>query len=121
MNCVYFACSRCRSYIDAGYRWAYWTLEEPGVVKQPEIVHVDRVFSTAGYWDVDESSDSARLRDGVLPKVRTFLHEHREHSVRYVDEMWIYDREEKGEEWVEVITWHKNAEISPADGEDASV
>lgn len=91
------------------------------MVQQPEIVDVDRVFSAACYWDVDESSESAWLRERVLPKVRTFLQEHGEHSVLYVDEVWIYEREEKGEKWLEVATGYKNDEASYSDGDDAPV
>lgn len=112
MNCVYFACPRCRSYLDAGYRWAYWNLEEPGIVNQPEAVEIDRVFSTGGYWETDDVPTSNWLREGVLPKVRAFLQEHREHSVLYVDEDWIYHREDIGESWREVETWHKIAKPS---------
>lgn len=86
MNCVYFACPHCQSYVDAGYRWAYWTLEAPGIVGQKEIVEPSLVLSTGSYWDVDDSPASAWLREGVLPKVRVFLHEHRDHPVCYVDE-----------------------------------
>lgn len=110
MNCVYFACPRCRSYIDAGYRWAYWALEEPGVVKETENVQVDRVFAASDYWNIDDSSQSAWLRDGVLPKVRKFLLEHHAHTILYVNEFWIYAKEESGEAWAEVETWCKNAE-----------
>jgi hypothetical protein len=107
MNCVYFACPQCQSYIDAGYRWAYWTLEEPGIVQQPELVPVERILSATEYWGIDDSPESAWLREKVLPKVRSFLLEHQQHETVYVDEQWIYGREEEGQEWSEVETWCK--------------
>jgi hypothetical protein len=110
MNCVYFACPRCRSYIDAGYRWAYWTPEEPGIVRKTESVLVDRVLSATEYWSPDDSRESAWLREKVLPKVRPFLLDHQGHGLIYVEEGWVYDREEDGEEWSEVETWQKKAE-----------
>jgi hypothetical protein len=75
---------------------------------------VDGVFSTTGYWDVDDSPESAWLREGVLPKVWVFLHEQSEDQVRYVEGEWIYDKEESGESWLEVQAWHKNAEPGAA-------
>jgi len=86
MNTPYFACPNCRVYIESGYRWAYWTLEEPGIVQQPETVLVDRVLSATKYWNIDGSPESAWLREKVLPKVRVFLQNHRDHAVAYVDE-----------------------------------
>jgi hypothetical protein len=105
MNCVYFACSCCHKYIDAGYRWAYWKLEEPAIVQQPEVVILHRVLSAKEYWEIDNTPQSAWLREGVLPKVRIFLLEHQDHSIAYVDEMWIDSREEKGETWSEIETY----------------
>ncbi|WP_442483562.1 hypothetical protein [Aeoliella sp. SH292] len=110
MNCVYFACPQCHRYLDAGYRWAYWELEKPGVVLQGEPVNIDRVLATPGYWNVDDSLKSAWLRECVLPKVRNFLREHRDHSIRYVDEEWIYDQKELADSWREIQTWRKNSE-----------
>ena len=71
---------------------------------------MDRVLSAADYWNIDDSPESDWLRVGVLPKVRVFLEEHREHAIRYVDEEWIYGREESGDSWLEVETWCKNAQ-----------
>lgn len=110
MNCIYFVCPRCHSYIDAGYRWAYWELEAPGVVDRTEEVDVERVFATNGYWDIDDSLQSAWLRECVLPRVRVFLQEHRDHHVRYADEEWIYDQQELDESWQEILTWRKDFE-----------
>jgi hypothetical protein len=65
-------------------------------------VEADRVFSTTGYVNIDDSPESAWLREGVLPRVRVFLHEHIEHQVRYVEGEWNYNKEESGESWLEV-------------------
>ncbi len=32
MNDVYLACRDCQDFVDVGYRWAYCTLEESGIV-----------------------------------------------------------------------------------------
>ncbi len=45
MNNVYFACTECKTYVDAGYRWAYWQLEKPKTVIQGAVVEVDRLLS----------------------------------------------------------------------------
>jgi hypothetical protein len=59
MNCRYFACADCKQYIDAGYRWAYWLLEHPGIVRLGEPVSASAVLATADYWTPppDEQSD----------------------------------------------------------------
>ena len=80
MNNVYFACSQCRVYVDAGYRHAYWTLEEPGIVDRSRVVDAAAVLGAGEYWDV-EADWLAQL----LPAVRQFLQAHDAHGVRFGD------------------------------------
>ena len=44
MNNLYFACCDCKIYIDAGYRWAYWELEEARIVARRKPVDVESVL-----------------------------------------------------------------------------
>ncbi len=105
MNCVNFACPQCHQYLDAGYRWAYHTLEKIGIVRQKQVVSVPAVLAATEYWTIDRSPESTWLRDGVLPKVHAFLIEHERHGVVYVEDEWIWNREEAGESWAEIETW----------------
>ncbi|MDZ4659915.1 MAG: hypothetical protein SH868_20250 [Bythopirellula sp.] len=89
MNEVYFACPNCRFYIDAGYRWAYWLLEEPGIVQRGEGVDVEVVFSCDEYWYPPAEECSEWLCEKILPSVRKFLEEHRSHGIVYIEEEHI--------------------------------
>jgi hypothetical protein len=80
MNTVYFGCAACRAYIDAGYRHAYWELEEAGIVKRSIPVDTSAVLGARGYWNVD-----ADWLIQLLPAVRRFLEQHAEHEVRFGD------------------------------------
>jgi len=51
MNDVYFACRTCKRFVDAGYRWAYATLELSNVVQHGQQLEVDAVFSATEYWN----------------------------------------------------------------------
>jgi len=42
MNDLYFACTDCKIIADCGYRWAYWHLLHPGVVRPRERIDVAR-------------------------------------------------------------------------------
>lgn len=101
MNCRYFACQKCFTYVDAGYRWAYWALEATGVTCLAEPISVAKVIAAEKYWHVDDDSESTLLRDRVLPGVRLFLGEHRNHEILYVEEDWLHERWELGYEWHE--------------------
>lgn len=81
MTNLYFACTDCRIYVDAGYRWASWWLEEPGIVKRGKPVSVDSVLSASEYWTPAKSDSADWLNAEVLPSVRRFLEEHRCHSI----------------------------------------
>lgn len=80
---LYFACADCKVYVDAGYRWAMWRLEEPGLVVRGKPVIVDSVLSATAYWTPVHAESSDWLYTEVLPSVRRFLQEHRQHKVVY--------------------------------------
>jgi len=93
MNNRYFACPACREYIDAGYRWAYWQLEDPGVVTENEVIDVAKVLACEGYWNVPADEWSEPLTDRLLPAVRRFLETHRDHWVFYLNGEVIWEEE----------------------------
>jgi len=81
VNNLYFACTECKIFVDAGYRWAYWNLAEPGVVDSRMDVDVERVLNAADYWAPPHEPNSNWLYDDVLPSVRQFLSDHRRHRI----------------------------------------
>ena len=78
MNDLFFACQDCREYIDAGYRWCYWTLEEPGIVIKGQPINVSDVLNAKAYWTVD-----AEWLEDLLPRVSQFLLAHKAHNIVY--------------------------------------
>jgi hypothetical protein len=85
MNSRFFVCTDCKAYIDAGYRWAYWLLEHPGVVRMGEPCSAEAVFAAADYWRPQAEESSRWLVDHTLPAVRDFLTEHARHKLLYSD------------------------------------
>jgi len=85
MNDVYFACEDCRVMADAGYRWAYWELEHPGIVHRRKPISAEAVGAAVSYWAPPVEPSSKWLTDEVLPTVRSFLTEHGPHRVTYGD------------------------------------
>lgn len=83
MNNLYFACADCKIYVDAGYRWAHWTLEETGIVKRAAPIRVERVLAADDYWNPSGTESADWLRTDVLPSVRRFLNEHEPHRIVY--------------------------------------
>jgi hypothetical protein len=81
MNNLYFACGDCKIYIDAGYRWAYWQLEEAGVVSRNDNVNVDAVLATASYWNPPRDDDSRWLYEKIFLPLQQFLDAHRSHRI----------------------------------------
>jgi hypothetical protein len=81
MSNLYFACTDCKTYVDAGYRWASWWLEEPGIVKRGKPVPVDLVLSAREYWTPTRTDSADWLYSEVLPSVRRFLEEHKCHRL----------------------------------------
>lgn len=81
MNNLYFACCDCKIYIDAGYRWAYWELEEAGIVARGKQVDVGSVLAAGRYWNPAKEETSHWLYEKVFPPLRQFLKEHKSHRV----------------------------------------
>jgi len=78
---IYFACMDCKVYVDAGYGWASWWLEEPCIVKRGKPVRVASVLSARRYWTPPGTGSAEWLNGEVLPSVRRFLEEHRCHRI----------------------------------------
>jgi hypothetical protein len=81
MNNLYFACADCKIFVDAGYRWAYWSLEETGVVARGMPVSVESVLEAQDYWMPSKTESADWLYKEVLPSVRCFLGAHKHHRV----------------------------------------
>jgi len=101
MNSLYFACATCKTYINAGYRWFYWTLVDTGLVGLNGKVNVETVLSAKEYWAGKEKEEwLAKL----LPKVEDFLVKHCTHDLRYGEQdsffedeiglVWLYESDQ---------------------------
>lgn len=86
MNCRYFACADCKRYVDAGYRWAYWQLEHPGVVRLGEQVSESALLAALAYWQPPPDEQSEWLMQQILPRVRRFLAEHTAHRLLFLED-----------------------------------
>lgn len=84
MNNVYFACTDCKSYTDAGYRWAYCQLEKPRIVFRSAVVEVDRLLPVAAYWNPEPNERNAWLTS-VLSHAAQFISGHKTHRIVYGD------------------------------------
>jgi hypothetical protein len=102
MNSRHFGCLRCKTYLDAGYRWAYWQLEEPGIVTIGEPVSVEAVLAASDYWSPPAEEESRWLVEGVLPQVRQYMAEHRDHGILYIEDDTAFDPEGPCADWVQV-------------------
>ncbi len=91
-----------KKYTDAGYRWAYWQLEDKGVITLGAAVDIDAVLSEHDYWNPDESEKNERLCTETLPTVRQFLEAHRAEGIEYGDEDFLCAQSDLGYEWREV-------------------
>jgi hypothetical protein len=91
VNNIYFFCESCKVFVDAGYRWAYWTLEEPGIVRRDEAVDSDLVMATQEYWNPERDDRSQWLIKEVLPSVRHFFEEHRAHRIIFGEGDIVFD------------------------------
>lgn len=86
MNNLFFACRDCRIYVDAGYRWAYWQLEDSGFVKRGGPVNVESVLAAQSYWNPPRDEGARWLYDAVFPSVRQFLLDHKGHWITFGEE-----------------------------------
>lgn len=99
MNDRYFACQDCQTYIEAGYRWAYWTLEAPEVVGRGLAVDVDTVLAAGEYW---RGGEGAGWLNKLLPEVARFLAKHKRHDITYGEwEDFLGVDRERMSEWTE--------------------
>ena len=110
MNNRYFICKTQKKYTDAGYRWAYWQLEDKGVITLGAPVDIDSVLSDHDYWNPDKSEKSEWLCTEILPSVRQFLEAHRAEGIEYVDEDFLCEQWDLGYEWCEVGSPKKEGE-----------
>ncbi|MEM0914096.1 MAG: hypothetical protein AAGK09_05740 [Planctomycetota bacterium] len=110
MNDRYFAAQTSRQYIDAGYRWAYGELEEPGHITLGKLIDVDRVMAVESYWIPPKENASVWLEE-LLPKVRRFLDEHRDEPIVYCLDDTIWDERDDGIDWQQVDTQPSEATI----------
>ena len=101
MNFRYFACPTCKTYTNAGYRWAYWNLEHPGLVEPNMPVDVSSVLQADKYWHPPDGADSKWLYEGVLPAVKEFLSEHYDHGILFVESGDFFALEDF-EAWIEL-------------------
>ena len=100
MNCRYFLCRDHHTFIDAGYRWAYWQLEHSGLVTLAAPVEVAAVLAAKGYWQPPAEERSDYL-DDLLPRVRGFLDRHSGHELLYVESDWLFQMQELGYDYKE--------------------
>ena len=135
MNNVYLTCQMCKTYLDAGYRWAALYLERPQIVEQGRPVSVSAVFSARTYWEVPPGGWPTPEH---LLLVRQFLLDHYEHNLIYGDSQFFLPDEDSEEildwmeigayaepsvralaaqeeylTWNEVVTRHQNSDFMP--------
>lgn len=95
MNDVFFTCHTCRTYIDAGYRWAYWNLEHSGIVQKGTPISISSVLSAHEYWDGEELKEEySTWLNQLLPLVKDFLIRHEAHQLFYEEAqnfLWSQD------------------------------
>jgi hypothetical protein len=101
MNDRYFVCRTCKTYTDAGYRWARYQLEDPGIVQADQPVDVVAVLRTSSYWNPPEGHERDWNCDEILPRVHQFLAQHGGHDLVYVTRDWDFDSDGPCSDWVE--------------------
>lgn len=84
MNNVYFACTECKTYVDAGYRWAYSQLEKPKTVLKGTVVEADHLLSVDRYWKPEPSEGNSWLLS-TLSHAEKFILSHKAHRIVYGD------------------------------------
>jgi hypothetical protein len=101
MNDRYFGCRTCKTYTDAGYRWARYQLEDLGIVQADRPVNVNWVQYAVGYWNPPEGHERDWNCDEILLRVRQFLDKHGEHDLIYINRNWDFDSDGPYFDWVE--------------------
>ncbi len=101
MNDRYFGCRRLKKYVDAGYRWAYWRLENPGIVSLGQPVSLPSVLNAIDYWNPLLDDRSKWLVDEILPRVKLFIEQHSDHELLYIEQDMVFDPEGPCADWIE--------------------
>ena len=98
MNNLYFFCTSCKVFVDAGYRWAYNTLEEAGIVTS----------GTPEYWNPEPDERSKWLLEEVLPSVRIFFEQRRLHRIVLGEDGQFFDSDPDWFlKWIQEGFWSK--------------
>jgi hypothetical protein len=100
VNTLWFACTDCKVYLDAGYRWAYWNLVHPGIVTLQAPVEIDRVLNASAFWTPPADKTSEWLHNKVFPSLRQFFSDHRGHHIVFWDSNDL--PENSALEWLQV-------------------
>lgn len=108
MNCRYFACADCKLYIDAGYRWAYWQLEHPDIVRLGEQFSTSAVLAATEYWQPPPDGQPDWLTEKVFPLVRRFFVEHDGHRLLYLQEDDFYIEDTAYDGYTELVEKHSS-------------
>ena len=117
MNNRYFICKTHKKYTDAGYRWAYWKLEDTDVATLGGVVDVNAVLAAQDYWHPTKSEENEWLCSEILPAVRQFLEAHEADEIEYSDEDFLVRQWELGYEWCELGPQGKeHEEDAPSNG-----
>jgi hypothetical protein len=102
MNHMYFFCFDCKEYIEALYRWGSSNLVRNGEVEYGAPLDIEYVLGHTRFWDPPTDPDYDWIRR-ELPEVRSFLHRHFDHLVRYGDMDVMENAEDnEGLDWLEV-------------------
>ena len=101
----YVACFDCNIYICAGDRWAYWTLEDSGVLKKGAPISAKAVLAAEGYWNPGREGNTDWLYDEVFPSVRLFLNEHESHKVVFGDKDDFLFGDNDENYWNDYFNW----------------
>jgi hypothetical protein len=81
MNFLFFACCDCKIYINAGYRWSYWELEEAGIVKPGVQVNIENVLAAEKYWNPPKEESTRWLYKEIFPPLKLFVEKHKKHTI----------------------------------------
>jgi len=102
MNDLYFACSDCKIYTDAGYRWAFAQLLESGIVSRRREVSVEIVLKAEDFWHPPSDENSRWLYQDIFPALKEFFTEHKTHRVIFGELEEIAPEEDYYADWTQV-------------------
>jgi hypothetical protein len=102
MNDLFFACLDCKTFVDAGYRWAYNELEHPGIVERNNLIDVEAVRAATRYWNPPRDDLSRWLYDEVFPPLRLFFDEHEAHRITFGQEESFASFDGDYFDWIQV-------------------